>query len=76
MTYEEFTAEVASAENILNAMANYPMRRLPDVDLNVDACECAAQITGYDATTAKMLNKRFREDAARLGLEMARRSAA
>lgn len=73
MTYAEFQAEVARAENILDAMARFPMKRIPDCDISVDACECAAMLTGYDATAAKMLNRKFREDAARAALEMARK---
>lgn len=76
MTYAKFTAEVARAENILSAMANYPMRDIPNVDLSIDACECAAQITGYDATTAKMLNRQFRTDAATAAFEMIQRRIA
>lgn len=76
MTYEEFATEVARAENILSAMADFPMRRVPEVNLSVEACECAAQITGFDATTAKMLNRQFRDDAARVACEMAQKIAA
>ncbi len=75
MTYQEFAAEVSRAENILNAMKNYPMDRIPDVDLNVDACECAAGFGGFDITTAKMLNRKFRIDAAKAAFEMAQRAA-
>ncbi|MDR9395837.1 MAG: hypothetical protein RI571_16255 [Roseovarius sp.] len=75
MTYEAFTAEVARAENILNAMANYPMRSFPESDISLEACECAAMLTGYDATTAKMLNREFRNNAAKAALEMAIKAA-
>ena len=76
MTYEAFTAEVAKAENILTAMMTYKMAGIPKVDLSVDACECAAMILGCDVTTAKMLNKRFRDDACAAAMEMMREKVA
>lgn len=71
MTYEQFKTEVARAENILAAMKEYPMQDIPNVDFNIDACECAAQLSGFDVTVAKMLNKKFRTDAARVACDMA-----
>lgn len=73
MTYEQFQAEVSRAENILAAMRDYPMQDIPNVDFNIEACECAAVIGGFDATTAKMLNKQFRNDAARVARDMAKK---
>jgi len=77
MEYEAFTAEVARAETILNAMAasKHMQYDFPRVDISIEACECAAMISGHDATMAKMMNKRFRDDAANVALGMARKLA-
>jgi hypothetical protein len=57
------------------AKAPYPLRGFGDgykqIGINFDlrACEYAADITGYDRTFCKMLNHRFRMDAAELMFE-------
>ena len=71
MTRQEFAAQVETLIVTLDTIKNHNMTRFPDVDYNIDACECAAMISGHDATFAKMFNRKFREDALEMMFERA-----
>jgi adenosine/AMP kinase len=66
-------SKVSQAIYTLDAIAACKMTSYPDVDFDINACELAAEITGYNPTDAKMLNKAFRENAAKAAFEMARK---
>jgi len=76
MTYADFKNQVAQAGIMLDAMRDNSALNITKVDLDLAACECAAKLAGYDLTSAKMLNKTFREDAAKAAFEIATRKTA
>ena len=41
------------------------------INFSIEVCEIAAAITGYDRTFCKMLNHKFRSDAAQWAMEAA-----
>ena len=63
MTRQEFAAQVETLIATLDAIKQHSMSGFPKVDYAIESCECAAAITGYDATFCKMFNRQFREDA-------------
>lgn len=73
-------AEVKQAILALEAIANasHPIRSFGDsykhigVNFSLRACEIASEITGADRLFCKMLNHKFRSDAAELMFERAR----
>lgn len=65
MNYEAFTAEVNAAIAAITAASNGTLTEMPDVDYCIEACECAAEITGADVTLCKMFNRQFRNAAAK-----------
>lgn len=73
MTYEQFQTEVEVMIANLTAVAKIGGAgwsfKYQDVPLAV--CECAAEISGFDATFAKMFNRQFREDAVKYAMSAA-----
>lgn len=73
--YETFTAEVNAAVAAITAMRAGKLSGFGDgykqvgINISLPACEAAAEITGADATVCKMLNHRFRTDAAAMMFE-------
>lgn len=74
---EALAQEVRTVIIALDAIAANPVRDFGDgykrvgVNFSIEACEYASDITGYDRTFCKMLNHRFRMDAAELMFERA-----
>lgn len=66
----------------LIATAKHPVAGFGDgykqvgVNFSLEACEIAAKITGADATFCKMLNHKFRTDAANMMFDRALAEAA
>jgi hypothetical protein len=73
MTYEQFQTEVETMIANLTAVAKLGGAgwafKYHDVSLAV--CECAAEISGFDVTFAKMFNRKFREDAVKYAMTAA-----
>jgi len=73
MTYEQFQSEVETMIANLTAIAKSGASgwafKYQDVSLAV--CECAAEVSGFDATFAKMFNRKFREDAVKYAMTAA-----
>lgn len=70
--------EVTKAIAVLDLIAAAPaIRGFGDgykqvgINFSIEACEIAAEITGHDRTFCKMLNHKFRADAARMMLTRA-----
>lgn len=79
MSIEALKNEVKQVILALSAIASsvHPVRHFNDgyktvgVNFSLEACEIAAKITGADATFCKMLNHKFRTDAANMMFERA-----
>lgn len=78
MTYEEFQAQVDKLELTVETIAKHKgnISIFPNTDYSIDVCECVAFLTGFDETWVKMFNRQFREDAAKVCFEIARRKVA
>lgn len=77
MTYEAFKSEVETAVATLVTLSQFNSNGFGDgykqigTDISIPACECAAEITGFDLTFCKMLNSNFRNCAAHAAMAMA-----
>lgn len=73
MTYQQFEAEVATMVANLTAIATNGAAgwAFKYQDHSLAACECAAEIGGFDVTFAKMFNREFRENAVKFAMERA-----
>jgi hypothetical protein len=72
MTYEDFQAEVNTAIAAISAYAQGKITAgFGEINYSLAACECAAEITGADVTFCKMLNREFRNVAAKMIMERA-----
>lgn len=69
MNIEAETIQVLTALAAI-ASANHPLTFI-ETNYSIEACEAASAISGCDATFCKMLNKKFREDAAWMMMERA-----
>lgn len=69
MTKEQFAAQVDTMIANLDAIASGPSPSegsawaLQQTDYPLSVCECAAALSGRNATFAKMFNREFREAA-------------
>ena len=73
MTYQEFEAAVETMIKNLKAVAANGAAgwAFKYQDHNLAACEAAAEIGGFDVTFAKMFNRKFREDAVKVAMDIA-----
>jgi hypothetical protein len=84
MKNRDLANEVSKVIIALDAIATaaFPVTGFGDgykqigVNFELDACEIAAEITGYDRTFCKMLNHKFRTDAANMMFDRALAEAA
>jgi len=72
MTYDDFEAQVATMVANLRAGGQFGAGH----DYEIDVCECAAEIAGFDRAHARLFNRAYRDGAVRVALAMAIRLAA
>lgn len=74
MTYEDFQQMVETMIDNLHAIKTHSVApwAFKYHDYPISVCECAAELSGYDATFAKMFNAKFREDAVKLAFDKAK----
>ena len=78
MDFNTFQNEVNKAISAIEAIKSCNGNgawALKYIDIDIYACECAAEITCHDDTIVKMLlNKKFRDDAINLSFDLAVKS--